>query len=93
MMKRVGNFFRSIGRFFKRIWHWILGLFERHQNLYVSHNQYNSEGEVIDVLERKFEVRKFYKQTAKHLRFKTMNGTIVELKTATPMDFMTETLR
>jgi|TARA_R110000851_G_scaffold325119_1_gene492877 hypothetical protein len=92
-MARIKNFFRAIGHKIRRAWYWILGLFERHQNLYVSHNQYNSEGEIIDVLEKKFEVRKFYKQTAKHMRFKTMTGTIVELKTATPMDFMTETLR
>jgi hypothetical protein len=75
-----------------RIWHWILSWFENHQYLYVSHNQYNSEGEVVDVLERKFEVRKFYKCTQKHMKFKTMDGNIVILKTATPMDYMTETM-
>lgn len=73
-----------------KIYHWILSWFEKHQYLYVSHNQYNSLGEIIDVLERKFEVRKFYKITPKHMKFLQMNGRKVELKTATPMDYMLE---
>jgi hypothetical protein len=88
-MKR---FFVSIKNLLVRFWLWILSWFETHQYLYVSHNQYNSEGEVIDVLERKFKVRKFYKCTQKHMKFKTMDGNIVVLKTATPMDYMTETI-
>ena len=63
-MKR---FFVSIKNLLVRFWLWILSWFETHQYLYVSHNQYNSEGEVIDVLERKFKVRKFYKCTQKHM--------------------------
>jgi hypothetical protein len=82
----------KVKTFFKSIWKWILSWFEKHQYLYVTHNQYNMEGEVIDVLEKKFEVRKFYKCTQKHMRFKTMDGHVVELKTATPMDYMTETM-
>tara|TARA_B100001778_G_C18473511_1_gene576927 strand:- start:723 stop:980 length:258 start_codon:yes stop_codon:yes gene_type:complete len=69
---------------------WFLSWFEDHQYLYVSHNQYNSDGDVIDVLEKKFEVRKFYKISAKHMKFKQMNGRKVELRTATPMDYMLE---
>lgn len=86
------KFFGYVKDLMVRFWIWILSWFEKHQILYVSHNQYNSEGEVVDVLERKFEVRKFYKCTQKHMRFKTMAGTMVELKTATPMDYMTETI-
>jgi len=44
------------------------------------------------VLIKSWDVRKFYKIGPKHMRFKTMDGTIVELKTATPMDYMTETM-
>ncbi len=73
-----------------KFWRWILSWFEHHQYLYVSHNQYNQEGEVVDVLEKKFEVRKFYKCTQTHMRFKQMNGAKVELRTATPMDYMLE---
>ena len=69
---------------------WIVSWYEDHQYLYVSHNQYNHDGEVIDVLEKKFEVRKFYKISNKHMKFKQMNGRKVELKTATPMDYMLE---
>jgi hypothetical protein len=83
---------RYIGDLLVRFWHWILSWFEDHQYLYVSHNQYNSEGEVVDVIQRKFEVRRFYKKTAKHMKFLTMDGNIVELKTSTPVDYMTETM-
>ena len=88
-MKR---FFVSIKNFIVRFWVWILSWFETHQYLYVSHNQYNSEGEIIDVLEKKFTVRKFYKCSHKHMKFKTIDGNIVIIKTATPMDYMTETI-
>ena len=77
----------------RKIWTWIVSFFETHKYLYVTHNQYNSEGEVVDVLEKKFEVRKFYKCGPKHMIFKNMEGTYVELKTSTPMDYMTETLK
>jgi len=80
-------------RFFIRFWRWILGWFQNHKTLHVRQNQYDSEGIVVDVIVKSFEVRKFYKQTPKHMKFKTMDGTKVELKTATPMDFMTETYR
>jgi hypothetical protein len=75
-----------------RFSYWILSWFENHQYLYVSQHQYNSEGEVVDVIQRKFEVRKFYKKTPRHMKFKTMKGNIVELKTSTPVDYMTETM-
>ena len=84
---------RYIKNLLSRFWRWILGWFEKHQFLYVSHNQYNQEGEVVDVLEKKFEVRRFYKCTQKHMKFKTMDGHMVELRTATPMDYMTETMK
>ena len=67
-------------------------LFEDHKYLHVTHTKYNSEGEVVDVLIKSFTVRKFYKQSPKHIKFKTYDGTYVELKTATPMDYMTETI-
>jgi len=75
-----------------RIFIWLVSWIENHQMLHVRQNQYNSEGEVVDVIVRSFQIRKFYKCTAKHMRFKTMAGTKVELKTATPMDYMTETI-
>jgi len=86
------KYFVMIGSFFARIWRFILSLFETHQHLHVTHTKYNSEGEVVDVLIKSFQVRKFYKKTAKHMKFKTMEGTYVELNAATPMDYMTETM-
>ena len=65
----------KVKTFFKSIWKWILSWFEKHQYLYVTHNQYNMEGEVIDVLEKKFEDRKFYKCTQKHMRLKPWMAT------------------
>ena len=67
-------------------------LFEDHKYLHVTKTEYNSEGEVVDVIVRSFTVRKFYKCTNKHMRFKTYDGTLVELKAALPMDYMTETI-
>jgi len=87
------KYFVMIGSFFARVWRFILSLFEKHQHLHVSHNQYDVEGQLVDVLVKSFEVRRFYKCTPKHMRFKTMDGTFVELKTATPMDYMTETMK
>ena len=81
-----------IGNFLGRVWQFVLSLFEKHQHLHVTHTKYNSEGEAVDVLIKSWDVRKFYKIGPKHMRFKTMDGTIVELKTATPMDYMTETM-
>ena len=86
------KYFVMIGSFFARIWRFILSLFETHQHLHVTHTKYNSEGEVVDVLIKSFEVRKFYKKGPKHMYFKTMDGTYVELNAATPMDYMTETM-
>lgn len=76
------------------VWLWLrcMRLFEDHKYLHVTHTKYNSEGEVVDVLIKSFTVRKFYKQSPKHIKFKTYDGTYVELKTATPMDYMTETI-
>ena len=48
---------------------------------------------MVDVLIKSFEVRKFYKKGPKHMKFKTMDGTYVELNAATPMDYMTETMK
>ena len=87
------KYFVMIGSFFARIWRFILSLFETHQHLHVTHTKYNSEGEVVDVLIKSFEVRKFYKKGPKHMYFKTMDGTYVELNAATPMDYMTETMK
>jgi len=86
------KFFVNVKNLLIRFFLWIASWFENHQTLHVRQNQYNSEGEVVDVIVRSFQIRKFYKCTAKHMRFKTMAGTKVELKTATPMDYMTETI-
>ena len=80
------NYFRNVKDLIVRFWRWILSWFENHQYLYVSHNQYNSEGEIIDVLEKKFEVRKFYKQTQKHMKFKTMEGHCLLYTSPSPRD-------
>ena len=77
---------------FKRIWRFILWFFEKHQSLSVHYNKYNKEGEIIDVLVRKFEVRKVYKKTPKYMRFKTMSGKKVEIRTNSPMDYVVEDL-
>ena len=90
MIKVTWEKFKSL---LKSTWVWLTSFFETHKHLYVTHNQYNHEGEIIDVLEKKFEVRKFYKCGPKHMLFKTMDGTVVELKTSTPMDYMTETVK
>ena len=76
------------------VWLWLrcMRLFEDHKYLHVTHTKYNSEGEVVDVLIKSWEVRKFYKKGPKHMYFKTMDGTYVELNAATPMDYMTETM-
>ena len=54
--------------------------------------QSNHEGEIIDTLTRTWEVRKIYQLGPKFIKFKTFDGNKVELKTATPMDYMTEEL-
>ena len=87
------KYFVMIGTFIARIWQFILSLFETHQHLHVTHTKYNGKGEVVDVLIKSFEVRKFYKKGPKHMKFKTMDGTYVELNAATPMDYMTETMK
>ena len=87
------KYIRMIKDLIVRFGLWILSWFENHLTLHVRQNQYDSEGAVVDVIVRSFEVRRFYKCTAKHMRFKTMAGTKVELKTSTPMDYMTETKR
>ena len=66
--------------------------FEDHKYLHVTHTKYDSEGAVVETLIKSFTVRKFYKCAPKHMRFKTYDGTMVELKSASPMDYMTETI-
>jgi hypothetical protein len=70
----------------------ILSLFEKHQQLRVRYNQYDVEGKIIDNMVRVFEVRKMYKCTPKHMKFKVMSGKMVELKTTSPMDYILEDL-
>ena len=86
------KYFVMVGSFIARAWRFVLSLFETHQHLHVTHTKYNSDGEVVDVLIKSFKVRKFYKKTPKHMKFKTMEGTFVELNAATPMDYMTESM-
>jgi hypothetical protein len=78
----------KIKKFFK----WIVSLFRRHRSLSVHYNKYNKEGEIIDVLVRKFEVKKFYKKTPKYMKFKTLSNKKVEIKTNNPMDYIIEDL-
>ena len=87
------KYFVMIGNFLGRVWQFVLSLFEKHQHLHVTHTKYNNEGQVVDVLIKSWDVRKFYKIGPKHMRFKTMEGTVVELNAATPMDYMTETMK
>ena len=74
------------------VWVWIASWFEDHKRLYITHNQYNADGEIIDVLEKSFDVRKFRKISAKHMKFKRIQGKEVEIKTNNPMDYMLEDL-
>lgn len=93
---KVWNLIKKIGIKIKDFFVWIylrfMRLFEDHKYLHVTHTKYDIEGAVVDTLIKSFTVRKFYKCTNKHIKFKTYDGTFVELKTATPMDYMTETI-
>ena len=86
------NFFVKIKDFFVWLFLRFMRLFEDHKYLHVTKTEYNQEGEVVDVIVRSCTVRKFYKCAPKHMRFKTYDGTMVELKSAVPMDYMTETI-
>ena len=85
MLSKIGSFI---------VWAWLrfMRLFEDHKYLHVTKTEYNSEGEVVDVITRSFTVRKFYKCTGKYMSFRTYDNTYVELVAATPMDYMTETI-
>jgi hypothetical protein len=85
MLSKIGSFI---------VWAWLrlMRVFEDHKYLHVTKTEYNAEGDVVDVIVRSFTVRKFYKCTNKHMLFKTYDNTIVELKSALPMDYMTETI-
>jgi len=85
MLSKIWGFF---------VWAWLrfMRLFEDHKYLHITKTEYNSEGEVVDVITRSFTVRKFYKCTGKHMSFRTYDNTYVELKSAQPMDYMTETI-
>ena len=76
----------------KKFFKWIVSLFLRYRSLSVHYNKYNKEGEIIDVLVRKFEVKKFYKKTPKYMKFKTLSNKKVEIKTNNPMDYIIEDL-
>jgi len=76
----------------KKFFKWIVSLFRRHRSLSVHYNKYNKEGEIIDVLVRKFEVKRFYKKTPKYMKFKTLSNKKVEIKTNNPMDYIIEDL-
>ncbi|MDB4403008.1 hypothetical protein N9159_00045 [bacterium] len=85
MLSKIGGFI---------LWGWLrlMRLFEDHKYLHVTKTEYNSEGEVVDVITRSFTVRKFYKCSGKYMYFKTYDGTYVELVASQPMDYMTETI-
>ena len=88
--KLIWIYFKIFHSYLKRFGIFILSLFEKHQRLTIRYNQYDREGEIIDVLVRKWELRKWYKRTPKHMKFKIMNGNKVELKTDKPMDYTLE---
>lgn len=92
VVKKTKTFLEKVASFLHRLFIAFLSLFEKHQELRVRYNQYNVEGEIIDNLTRVFEVRKMYKCTPKHMKFKVMNGKKVELKTTLPMDYILEDL-
>jgi|TARA_B110000438_G_scaffold302370_1_gene359850 hypothetical protein len=92
VLKKTKTFLGKVNDAIRSLWIIILSLFEKHQELRVRYNQYNVEGEIIDNLTRVFEVRKMYKCTPKHMKFKVMNGKKVELKTTLPMDYILEDL-
>ena len=85
MLSKIGSFI---------VWAWLrlMRVFEDHKYLHVTKTEYNSEGEVVDVITRSFTVRKFYKCSGKYMYFKTYDGTYVELVASQPMDYMTETI-
>ena len=87
-MRKVYSMKLKMKKFFK----WIVSLFQRYRSLSVHYNKYNKEGEIIDVLVRKFEVKKFYKKTPKYMKFKTLSNKKVEIKTNNPMDYIIEDL-
>ena len=87
-MRKIYSMKLKMKKFFK----WIVSLFRRHRSLSVHYNKYNKEGEIIDVLVRKFEVKKFYKKTPKYMKFKTLSNKKVEIKTNNPMDYIIEDL-
>ena len=87
-MRKIYSVKMKIKKFFK----WIVSLFRRHRSLSVHYNKYNKEGEIIDVLVRKFEVKRFYKKTPKYMKFKTLSNKKVEIKTNNPMDYIIEDL-
>ena len=95
-MSKILDIFKKIGIKIKDLIVWLylrfMRFFEDHKYLHVTHTKYDTEGKVVDTLVKSFTVRKFYKCTPKHIKFKTYDGTLVELKTATPMDYMTETI-
>ena len=90
ILKGIVPFLKDLSEKLREIVIFILSLFERHQKLSIRYNQYDSQGEIIDVIVRKFEVRRFYKRTPKHMVFKQMNGKKVEVKTDKPMDYVLE---
>tara|TARA_B100000809_G_C15069538_1_gene505466 strand:+ start:811 stop:1137 length:327 start_codon:yes stop_codon:yes gene_type:complete len=92
VVKGTKTLLQKISKVISNFGIWILSLFEKHQELRVRYNQFNVEGEIIDTMVRKFEVRKMYKCTPKHMKFKIMNGNKVELKTSNPMDYILEDL-
>ena len=91
-VKGTKTLLQNINRGIINIGIWILSLFEKHQQLRVRYNQYDVEGKIIDNMVRVFEVRKMYKCTPKHMKFKVMSGKMVELKTTSPMDYILEDL-
>ena len=92
IIKGTKTFLENINCAINQVIIFILSLFEKHQQLRVRYNQYDVEGNIIDNMVRVFEVRKIYKCTPKHMKFKVMNGKRIELKTTSPMDYILEDL-
>ena len=91
-IKKTKTFLERVNDAIRRLIILLLSLFEKHQQLRVRYNQYDVEGKIIDNMVRVFEVRKIYKCTPKHMKFKVMSGKMVELKTTSPMDYILEDL-
>ena len=69
----------------KDFWLWIVALFSPRYKLLVSYNQ--TWGDADD---KSFVVKKFYKKQEKFLKFKTIEGDIVEVRGSEGLNYRIE---